>query len=233
MRSLKFSLLRASCLTLLVIATSCAPFMNAPGVSTTRPACAPRPTRPPETVATFTRDPHPKSPTPAPRIPTRGSPPPTIAPKPYPTLARPLDTKERVLEFLLESEIRNYVKWDEPWCLETLQIDPTRIDVQHFNSVEEAESTMGGWGPNQPQEPAWVVTIQGTTYVSGPGFSGSVAYIREIIGERTGRFYMSGGGRNLPPPTLSPPETHAPRTRKPRTPRAKLTITPIIQTRTP
>lgn len=190
-----------------------------------RAACAPRPTRTPDPYPTETRDPFPKSPTTAPS-PTAGPPPP-VHTDVRPTLKQALNTKELVLKKLLEFEIQGGQEWDAPWCLETLRLDPERISMERYETVNAAESTMGGWRYDGDGEPAWVVTIQGETMMYGPGIGGEqVNWVRYIIGEKTGTIYGEGGGRNLPPPTLGTPQTptprktRVPRTRKPRTPSA-------------
>lgn len=117
-------------------------------------ACPPRPTRvvpsaePPQTIP---------RPTPAPP-PTAGPPQPVAAPI-YPTLEHPLSSKKQVLRHLLEFDT-GFAEWQDPWCVETLRLDPGRIKFKQYPS-EQAYT-----GVKQPPAyrdlgPIWVVTIKG------------------------------------------------------------------------
>lgn len=190
----------------------------APAAQPTRAACPPRPTR--EPVATYTRNPHPKSPTTAPS-PTSG-PPPTSIPFAYPTLAQPLVTKQLVLQKLYEMELRAGTEWQEPWCVETLALQPGRIILTRYKTENEYNAIFGGWSINGNTEPVWVVTILGKVIAPPmPGWRQSAfGYLTYIVGEQTGSMHGMSAGQSPESLTVTPVPTRPPRTRKPRTPRA-------------
>lgn len=134
------------------------------GSSQSAAQCPPRPTRefptegPPITIP---------RPTPAP-TPTDGPPQPVVAPV-FPTLEHPLTSKKQALRQLLKFDT-NFATWDEPWCVETLRLEPGRIKVKQYAS-EYAYS-----GVKQPpaygeRGPIWVVTIKGQVSYSIPCMS--------------------------------------------------------------
>lgn len=187
--------------------------------------CPPRPTRTPDPRPTETPFVFTSPPT---NAPTR-TPGPPSAPRftPAPTLHTPLDTEERVLGFLYAQELRNGREWQDPWCVEMLQFDRSRVEAIRFNSVYEAESTMGASTGSREAEPAWVVTVRGTIDLVPPGGPVTAKYMRQVIGETTGSFYVASFGRQDPPPTLGAPKTPLPTTiRTRRAPRPTASPTP-------
>lgn len=127
-------------------------------------ACPPRPARvapsvgPPRTIP---------RPTPAPP-PTAGPPQPVVA-LISPTLEHPLSSKKQVLRQLLEFDT-GFADWRDPWCVETLRLDPGRIKFKQYPS-EQAYT-----GVKQPPAyrdlgPIWVVTIKGEVEYSMPCMS--------------------------------------------------------------
>lgn len=181
--------------------------------------CPPRPTLTPDKRPTETPILHREFPTAAPP-PTKG-PYPTEFYTPAPTLAAPLDTQERVVAFLYAEELRRGMQWKDPWCPEMLQFAPSRVQAKRFDSVEEAESTMGASTSSREIEPAWVVTVRGTIDLIPPGGPMTAKYWRQVIGEKTGNFYLTSFGGQDPPPTLGAPQAAEPtkiRVRKTRKP---------------
>ncbi len=169
-------LIGAALIILAVLAGMVLALWNQPAASTqtsqvsTTPVvvgCLPCPTRTPVSVPTpFTLTP--KTATPAPTQ-TPGPPAPTST-FVVPTLVHPL-TEEEVLKLVLEIDMRGATDWDDPWCLETLQLQPGRITFSKENSV-------------------WIITITGNVSVmligipfTGPVKAGGIEY---HIDQKTG-----------------------------------------------
>ncbi len=126
--------------------------------------CLPRPTLTPFPTRTpFTLTPAPPTPAPSP---TQGPPAPTstfVAP----TLVHPL-TEEEVLKRALDIDT-NTTDWDDPWCIETLHLQPGRITFAwHRNEYDypggESIAAYLGIDPSKTN-PIWAVTITGNVRV--------------------------------------------------------------------
>lgn len=190
-------------------------------------ACPPLPTRTPDLRPTTT--PRRTPPTSAP-TPTQGPPPPLNTSIPPATLAQPLTNQTLVLSKLFEFEKESMSRWDEPWCVETLQFDPDRILFARYETVNQYYHLSGGWARNGDDEPVWVVTIRGPVLPLMIGWrtSDKAAYQTFIMGEQSGMFYGFSAGLTWPPKTNLPPATRdlAKTTRPPRTKVPRVTTTP-------
>lgn len=200
------------------------------GETPTTITCVQRPTWTSDPRPTTTRDPFPKSPTPAPRLPTPGSPPPPQTAVPRPTLTVKLDTVENVLNYLLKLETSAGTVWDEPWCLETLYLDPGRIQVKWY---PWRGFDGGGYGYDSPNGPTVVISIKGWVSLGGfrgPGWGrGKTNGVTFEFSRDTGDLWGISGGSSLKSGAKDLPDavTIAP-TKKP----PSLTRTPGLRRRT-
>ncbi len=149
-------------------------------------------------------------PTPAPPTPARTrapGPPVGIAPRPIPTLARPLDTEEQVLRQVLEYDARAAV-WRKPWSLDTPGLEPGRISIKwHSDRSYDGSS----YGPNDVRGPVWVVTIKGEVrlYPHPDAVYDGVTY---VIDQNTGFVLRMTAGvptQTTPLPTPPMPTTQS------------------------
>lgn len=191
---------------LLIAATSCqaAPTRQADVASppTIITRCPPRPTLTPfPTPTPFTLTP--KLPTVAPTK-TPGPPAPTST-FVIPTLVQPL-TEQEALKLALELDIRGATDWDDPWCLDTLRLQPGRIVIKWYPNeyvYEGTESAAANLGLDVAHSHSiWVVSIKGNVRLlppfpcmgcTEPIKAGGVAY---IIDQQTG---LLKGIRTEPP----------------------------------
>ncbi len=166
-----------------------APQVSLVSTATVMSGCPPRPTWTPPPVPTPFRD-TPRPPTPAP---TQTPGPPRIeTPVPDATLVHPLESEE-VLKMVLEMDMHD-AQWNDPWCLETLRLQPGRITVRLYPN----ESAYYGSTPaSGDEDPVWVVTIRGEVYLLMPGFHGKARDLHYIIDQKTGQ--VLGMGTSGPP----------------------------------
>lgn len=160
-----------------------APQVSLVSTATAISGCPPRPTWTPPPVPTPFRD-TPRPPTPAP---TRTPGPPRFETDvPVPTLIHPL-TEEEVLKMVLEMDMRDN-QWDDPWCLETLRLQPGRITIRLYPNESAYYGSPAGGG-----DPVWVVTIKGEVYLVMIGWQGKARGIYYIIDQKTGEVIGMGG----------------------------------------
>jgi hypothetical protein len=124
---------------------------------------------------------------------TPGPPPPTST-YVVPTLVHPL-TEEEVLGLALEVDMRSAADWDDPWCLETIRLQPGRIVIKWYPNeyvYRGTENTAAKLGLDVSHaNPIWAVTIKGNVRWNVIPFpcmtcTGKASGITYIIDQKTG-----------------------------------------------
>jgi len=107
-------------------------------------------------------------------------------------LAQPLETQEQAINQVLYYDSR-WAKWESPWSIETLSLDPQRLTVETYEN-RSTESKADGeteWYSPEVEADAgsiWAVTIKGNVQVSVIGGDPRIIYdgVTYVISSRTG-----------------------------------------------
>jgi hypothetical protein len=123
--------------------------------------------------------------------PTPGSPQPVLTAAPDATLARPLESEQEILKFVLAVDM-NMTHWDDPWCLETPRLEPERINIKWYPNVNAYDGSRSF--DKRDDDPIWVVTIKGAVmlYMPGPWLENRTGVVY-FVNQKTGKIYRIGG----------------------------------------